>query len=42
MRHLMNSVSDVLDPLQFAYRKARGIDDAVLTLYNSVAGPFLA
>ncbi|XDV34345.1 hypothetical protein PO909_004512 [Leuciscus waleckii] len=37
MRHLMYFVSDVLDPLQFAYKKARGTDDAVLTLYNSVA-----
>lgn len=37
MKHLTNSVEDVLDLLQFAYKKARGTDDAVLTLHNSVA-----
>lgn len=31
----MNFVNDILDPLQFAYKKAGGTDDAVLTLFNS-------
>lgn len=31
----MNFVNDILDQMQFAYKKARGTDDAVLTLYNS-------
>lgn len=31
---LMNTVQAVLDPLQFAYRTRRGVDDATITLLN--------
>lgn len=32
--HIINSCKLVLDPLQFAYRPARGTDDAIVTLLN--------
>ena len=35
--HLMSSVENQLDPLQFAYRPHRGTEDAALTLVNQIA-----
>lgn len=35
--HLMSSVGNQLDPLQFAYRSHRGTEDATLTLVNQIA-----
>lgn len=36
LTRLQKEVSAVTDPLQFAYRKSRGVDDAVLTLLHRV------
>ena len=33
---LMNTVQANLDPLQFAYRAGRGVDDAIITLINMI------
>lgn len=33
---LMNTVQANLDPLQFAYRPGRGVDDAIITLLNLI------
>ena len=35
--HLASSVSDWLDPLQFAYKARRGTEDATITLFNMIA-----
>lgn len=32
MRHLINTVSNDLDPLRCAYKKSKGADDGVLTI----------
>jgi len=35
--HLMSSVGNQLEPLQFFYRSLRGTEDATLTLVNQIA-----
>ena len=35
-RELITSVSDRLDPLQFAYRAKRGVEDATLTILHTI------
>lgn len=35
--HIKTDVNKYLDPLQFAYKTARGTDDATLTLCNLVS-----
>ena len=34
---LIKSVANHMDPLQFAYRAKRGVEDAILTLFNLIA-----
>ena len=34
--HLQEQVADFMDPFQFAYRKNRSVDDAILTVLNSI------
>ena len=34
---LISSVADRLDPLQFAYKAKRGVEDATLTLFNLIS-----
>ena len=36
---LIKSVANHMDPLQFAYRAKRGVQDATLTLFNLIASP---
>lgn len=36
-RELMTSVADRMDPMQFAYRAGRGVEDAALTLTNLIS-----
>ena len=36
IKYLLSEVSELLDPLQFAYRARRGVEDACITLLNNI------
>lgn len=35
-RHIMNVTNPLMDPLQFAYHKNRGVDDAKVFILNTI------